>query len=450
MVSKKVHNKNRKKQKGKSIEKHIGKAYSCGVCKQIDGLNLSTLISKFGSPLYAVSEQTLRTKYREFLKALRKLYPETYIAYSYKTNYLSGICNIFHQEGAWAEVVSGFEYDIALDLGVDTSKIIFNGPYKKKEELTRAIKGKSMINIDSYSEIYQLENLSHSKTKPAKVGLRINMNLSYPPWNKFGFNLESGQVFEAIKRILSSGYLRLNGLHCHLGMSIADRSIFTQAIVKLIDFALKLERDLKINIEYLDIGGGYASATTLYNQFSSRTAIIPTFDQYANAICQPLRDKSARFKKKPLLLLEPGRALVDEAVSLITTVVSTKRFADGTKAVIVDAGVNLLPTAYLFKHEIASTQDLGSTLETVNVYGPLCMQIDVIRRGVKLPPCRKGDILVIKNVGAYNMAQSIQFIFPRPAVININNGRTEYLRLPETAKDIRSLEVLPFRLRLKK
>ncbi len=262
--------------------------------------------------------------------------------------------------------------------------------------------------------------------------------------------MESGQAFEACRRVVSSGYLKLNGLHCHLGTYLADTSVYNQGMTKLIDFALKLEKDLKVQIEYLDIGGGYASNNTLHTQFLSGAAVIPTFDQYANALCQPLRDKASSFKRRPRLILEPGRALVDEAVSLVTTVVSTKRFADGTKAVVVDAGVNLLPTAYWFKHEIASTQDMGTTLESGNIYGPLCMQIDVVRTEVRLPPLQKGNVLVIKNVGAYNITQSCQFIYPRPGVIIVNNGQTEYLKLPETTKDLRRLEVMPARLKFKK
>ncbi len=433
-----------------ATNKYIGRVFSSTTCQHIDGINVNTLISKYGSPLYVVSEKTLREKYREFIKALRALYPDSYIAYSYKTNYLSGVCNILHQEGAWAEVVSGFEYDIALDLGIEDQHIVFNGTYKEKDKLIRAIRGKAMINIDSQNEIYQLESLSTSKANPAKVGVRINMQLSYPPWNKFGFNLESGQAFEACRRVVSSGYLKLNGLHCHVGTYIADAGLYNQAMTKLVDFALKLEKELKVQIDYLDIGGGYASVNTLHTQFLSGAAIIPTVDQYANALCQPLREKAGQFKRRPRLILEPGRAMVDEAVSLITSVVSTKRFTDGTKAVIVDAGVNILPTSYWFKHDIASTQDMGTTLESVNIYGPLCMQIDVIRTEVRLPPLQKGNVLVIKNVGAYNITQSCQFIYPRPAVVLVNNGQAEYLKYAETGKDIRRLEVLPTRLKLKK
>lgn len=433
-----------------ATNKYVGRVFSSTTCQQIDGADVGMLVGKYGSPLYVASEDTLRNKYRDFIKALRAVYPDTTIAYSYKTNYLSGICSIFHQEGAWAEVVSGFEYDIAVDLGVEQSKIVFNGPHKKKEELIRAIKGNAMINIDSYNEVYQLENLSRSKDNPVKVGVRINMNLNYPPWNKFGFNLESGQAFEVCRRVASSRFLKLNGLHCHLGTYIADASMYAQGMAKLIEFGLKLEKELKVQIDYLDIGGGYASVNTLHTQFLSAAAVIPTFEQYAIAVCSLLRDRAGEFKKRPRLLLEPGRALVDEGVSLVTTVVSTKRFTDGNKGVIVDAGVNLLPTSYWFKHDIASTQDMGSSLETVNIYGCLCMQIDVIRTEVRLPLLQKGSLLIIKNVGAYNLSQSMQFIYPRPAVVIVNNGRSEYLRLPETTKDLRYLEVLPPRLKFKK
>ncbi len=432
-----------------ATNKYTGRVFSSTTCQQIDGIDVSTLLSKFGSPLYVVSEEKLRSKYKAFIKALRSFYPDTYIAYSYKTNYLSGVCSVLHQEGAWAEVVSGCEYDMAFDLKVDPAKIVFNGTYKTKEELIKAIKGNSMINIDSHNEIYQLENLSSSKQKPLKVGIRVNMNVSYPPWNKFGFNLESGQAFEACRRIMSTGYLTLNGLHCHIGTYIPDASAYSQAITKVIEFALKIEKELKIQIEYLDMGGGYASANTLHSQFLSGAAIIPTFEQYASALCQPLIKKISEFKRKPRLILEPGRSLVDEAVSLITQVVVTKRFADGTKAVIIDAGVNLLPTAYWFKHEISSTQDGVSNLETVNIYGPLCMQIDVIRTEVRLPVLQKGNILVIKNVGAYNITQSMQFIYPRPAVVLIHDGQCEYLRHAETMKDFKRLEAIPEHLKPK-
>ena len=408
------------------------------------------MVQQFGSPLYVVSEKTLRQSYKAFIKELRKFYPDTYVAYSYKTNYLKGICSILHQEGAWAEVVSGLEYNMALGLGVDTAKIIFNGTYKSNKEVMHAMKGGSLINIDSFNEIYQMENLASSvKPNPVSVGIRVNVNINYPPWHKFGFNIESGQALEAVRRIQSSKSLRLNGLHCNIGTYVSEATSYHIAMQKIVEFALKIEREFDVKIDYLDIGGGYASVNTLQSQFLIGTAVVPTPSQYACALTRPLCERAGEFKSKPRLLLEPGRVIVDECMSLVTTVAATKRYADGRKAIVIDAGVNLLPTAYWYKHEIASVQDIGHNLEIIDIYGPLCMQIDIIRQNVRLPFFQKGHVLVIKNVGAYNITQSMQFIYARPAVVIINNGQPEYLRYPEQLEDIQRLEALPERLKIK-
>ncbi len=430
--------------------KYMARAFNPSVCSQIDGVDVLSLVQQFGSPLYVTSEKTLRQSYKTFIKELRKYYPDTYIAYSYKTNYLKGICSILHQEGAWAEVVSGLEYNMALELGMEPSKIIFNGTYKSNKEVMHAMKGGSIINIDSFNEIYQMENLASSlKSTPVPVGIRVNVNINYPPWHKFGFNVECGQALEAVRRIQSSKPLRLNGLHCHIGTYVADVASYQLAMQKVVDFALKIEREFEVKIDYLDIGGGFASVNTLHSQFLTGAAVIPTPGQYAQAITHSLVEMATQFKAKPRLLLEPGRLMVDECMSLVTTVVATKRYVDGRKAIVIDAGVNLLPTAYWYKHEIASVQDIGPNLEVIDIYGPLCMQIDVIRQNVRLPFFQKGHVLVIKNVGAYNITQSMQFIYARPSVVIINNGQPEYLRHPEQLEDIQRLEVLPERLKIK-
>ncbi|MDP2954718.1 MAG: diaminopimelate decarboxylase, partial [Chloroflexota bacterium] len=179
--------------------------------------------------------------------------------------------------------------------------------------------------------------------------------------------------------------------------------------------------------------------------------LTPSFDQYAEAICPALLRGPFRSMETPLLIMEPGRSLVDEAMYLLTSVVSTKRLASEQKGVVIDAGVNLLPTSYWYRHEIQVAQEVGnpsagSVTEPVNIYGPLCMQIDVLQIGTNLPSLRRGDILVVKNVGAYNFSQSMQFIQPRPAVVLVKDGETEYLRLPETSEYLRQLEKVPERL----
>ncbi len=426
--------------------KHAGMVFDAIPSKEIDGFAVENLLEKFGSPLYVISEKTLRDRYREFRDAFVSRYPDTTIAYSYKTNYLSAICAILTQEGAWAEVVSGFEYDIAEDLGIAGDKIVYNGPYKPLPDLERAVKNRSIINVDSFNELYQLEELARRHNKTVEIGLRVNMQLNCPTWDKFGFNFESGQALEACRKAFSTGWLKVNGLHCHAGTYLADPAIYTNSINNLIKLGVSIEDEFGIEIEFLDLGGGFASPNTLHKHLMPGITTCPSYEQYADAICNPLKRSLDQFVGTPRLILEPGRTIVDESMFLLTTVVATKRSASSSKIVIVDAGINLLPTASYFKHDIAPIHNTGMSVEEVSICGPLCMQIDVLRQGIRLPPLQKGNILVIKNTGAYNFSQSMQFIFARPAIVLLNNGKAECVKRPETTQDIRRLEKVPKRL----
>jgi len=116
------------------------------------------------------------------------------------------------------------------------------------------------------------------------------------------------------------------------------------------------------------------------------------------------------------------------------------------KFLIIDAVVNLLPTSYWYKHELAVDQELSHMTEEVDIFGPLCMQVDVIRRGVMLPFVQPGDVVTIRNVGAYNVSQSMQFIFARPAVVLVSGEKVEVIRRAETYEDVKGPENVPARL----
>jgi diaminopimelate decarboxylase len=436
---------------GLGTNNRVGRLASAAPYAVIDGVPVQELVHRFGSPLWVVSEMTLRTKYQALQRAFSLRYPKVAIAYSYKTNYLSSVCSILHQEGAWAEVVSGFEYDIALALGVPGEHIVFNGPLKRPEELARAISQGAIINLDSYDELSLMEELAHRLGRAVPVGVRVNMTVGPLTWDRFGFNLESGQAFQACQRVLASPVLRLAGLHAHVGTFILDPNLYRQEAEKLSELVRSLAQ-LGVTLEFLDIGGGFASKNTLHDQWLPAEYATPTFEQYADAICPVLINSLPQ--PLPLLILEPGRCIVDEAMHLLATVVSTKVLSTGQKGVVLDAGINLMPTVAWYRHEVrvageTASPSSGGVLEEVNLYGPLCMNIDVLQYRAFLPPVRRGAILVIRNVGAYNFTQSMQFIQPRPAVVLVNGGEIEYLRLPETTEYIRQLERMPERLRIK-
>jgi diaminopimelate decarboxylase len=412
---------------------------------RIDEVPVKELLQKFGSPLFVISERTMRQTYKEATRAFKTRYPKVQFAWSYKTNYMNAVCNVFHQEGSWAEVVSGFEYQKAIKNGVPGSKVIFNGPDKTDEDLTSAIKNNSPIHIDHLDELYRLTELADELKMRPNVAIRVNMDTGiYPIWDRFGFNYENGQAWDAINKIVLADKLELIGLHCHIGTFMLSPSAYGIAAGKMSDLALGIKRKFKRDIQYIDMGGGFASKNTLKGSYLQGADSNPNFDQFAEAISTAILNAGFGKDELPLLILETGRALVDEAGYLLGTVISNKRLSDGRRATIMDFGVNIMFTSFWYDHKISPAQEFSNYTEDCVLYGPLCMNIDVIRENVTLPPLKKDDQVVVHNVGAYNMTQWMQFIALRPAVVMIDmKNEAHLIRRRETLDSIENSEVMP-------
>ena len=415
----------------------------------IDNVAVRDLIDEHGSPLFVISENTLRNTFREAARAFDTRYPKVQFAWSYKTNYLNAVCSLFHQEGAWAEVVSGFEYEKALAIGVEGKNIIFNGPDKTSEDLIRAIKNDSLIHIDHFDELYALTELAAEKGIKPKVAIRVNMDVGiYPMWDRFGFNFENGEAWDALNRIMTGGKLELAGLHTHIGTYMLSSDAYRIAAAKLAELAAGLAVKHRHVVSYIDIGGGFASKNTLKGAYYSGVDTAPDFDEYAEAISSALVNSAIKPENMPLLILETGRALVDDAGYLLGTVIANKRLSDGRRATILDTGVNLLFTAFWYDHQLNPAQPMSLNTEETTIFGPLCMNIDVIKEAAVMPLFKKGDQVVISRVGAYNMTQWMQFITMRPRVVMTGaDGKVHLIREREKLETISSLEKLPDHLK---
>jgi diaminopimelate decarboxylase len=416
----------------------------------IDGTSIKSLIDQFGSPIFILSESTIRKTYKDALRAFSTRYPKIQFAWSYKTNYLNGVCNVFHQEGAWAEVVSGLEYDKAIANGVPGELIIFNGPDKSQEDLQKAIQNNSLLHIDHFDELYEIIHLSKNMQERPKVAIRVNMDIGiYPQWDRFGFNYENGEAWDALNRIMTSEKLDLVGLHTHIGTFMMSTVAYKIAASKLAQLTVRLEQKHGHVLQYIDVGGGFASKNTLRGAYYPGTDTAPSFDDFAEAIISALMSSEIKPKNLPLLILESGRALIDEAGFLAGTVLANKRLADGRRATIIDAGVNLLFTAFWYEHDIRPVESISDQTEDTTIYGPLCMNIDVIRTNVMFPLLKKGDHYVIKRVGAYNNTQWLQFITLRPNVILLDSkGNPHLIRKKESIETLNSQELIPEHLKM--
>ncbi|NPA79433.1 MAG: diaminopimelate decarboxylase [Thermotogae bacterium] len=424
--------------------------FGARVRKHIDGVAIDELVERFGSPLFVFSERRLRQKFREVKNAFTLRYPNVEFSWSYKTNYLDAIAAILHDEGATAEVVSEFEYEKARRLGVPGEQIIYNGPYKPIDSLRVAVKEGARINIDTFEEIADLEQVADELGIRPKVAIRVNMDTGiHPRWSRFGFNYENGQAWDAVKRIAMGGKLDLVGLHCHMGTFILKPEAYEIEVKKLVDLAYRIEDEYDFKIEYIDVGGGFPSRNRLKGIYLPPDVAVPPIDEYAERITTALLS-SLRPGDYPKLILESGRAIVDESGFLITTVHASKRLPDGRRGYVLDAGVNILFTAFWYHFNVEIDREVQGAAEPCILYGPLCMNIDVVDDRAYLPPLPRGTRLILSPVGAYNVTQWMQFIRYRPAVVLVGeDGKVELIREAESLEDIVRRERLPERLKLK-
>ena len=395
--------------------------------KWYDQLDSAPLMAKFGSPLFVASENEIKTKIRQFKKIFQFHGYKTVIAYSFKTNYLPGICHVFLKEGCWAEIVSGMEYTLAQKLGVDGDQIIFNGPYKTEAELAEAIHNGSLIQMDHIEEFDLVKRIATKLKRTAKVGVRFNFAYYNYVWDKFGFRYNEKELNELFKAIKQAKYVDLVSIHNHCGTYVMEPDVYATSVNCMYELC-KMAKSVGLKPKILNLGGGYPSSTQLKQPFTyGYVGYHADISNYANAISEGLRRIRELVEEDLTLVFEPGRAMVDEAVVLLCTVVTSKFGVGDSRTIITDAGINILPTTQWYQREPKLLSAHGGNYVKQRVCGPLCMQIDVLNDSTYLPEVEPGMHMLIPNVGAYNHTQSMQFIQYRPATILIKENNIPLL-----------------------
>lgn len=386
---------------------------------------LKNIESQFGSPVYILDEAAFKKNYDDIVNAFAGQYEKFILAYSYKTNYVPYLCNIIRSKGGYAEVVSRIEYTIALKVGQDPKKIIFNGPVKNYEDIEIALNNGSIVNLDSRYEVEYVRKYAGDKPgRTAKVGLRINIDLADEAGishlqegfsvGRFGFSPES--IAEVVSELTQAGNVVINCLHGH--SSSRDRSpwCYEKITKTLCDIGSKYAPD---TVEYIDIGGGLYG----YIPAQMRKTQTPSFDDYARAVAGVLKANTWINRRSPYLVLEPGVAMVANTISYVTKVVSVKNIK-GTVFITVDGSAfHTKPTFHKINppHAVISKTAIKDT-GVYNVVGATCMEKDYLLTAVEGVLPQRGDYIQIDSVGAYTIVLSPTFINPAPAIL-VGQGR---------------------------
>jgi diaminopimelate decarboxylase len=392
-------------------------------------MSVAALLAEHGSPLWLADVD----RARERLAGLRAAWETAWaggagveISYSYKTNRTTAFLRAFADDDAGAEVVCAAEYALARDVvGVDGARITVNGPAKPDALLERGAADGALVIADSAAE---LERLALAGVE--RAGLRVG--LPGPEGHPSRFGIAPGEIVAAARRARELG-LTLEVLSVHLvstdftatvdgertgtlaaGVRVAwakPPAVHAQAASTLATLAAQVE------VPAIDLGGGFPAA--------------PAVAEHAAAVAGALR--AGGFGGR--LLLEPGRALVADAVALACTVVAVKTLEDGSACAVVDAGTDLLPGALWAWPRLTALAPRGGDTPTL-VAGPLCLNIDVVAPAAELGELAPGDVLIAHDVGAYQQVQSTQFGDLRPAVVAREGGTWRPHRRREQLSDL--------------
>ncbi|MFX0196747.1 MAG: diaminopimelate decarboxylase family protein [Candidatus Hodarchaeota archaeon] len=417
---------------------------------EVDGCDIVAAAKEFGTPLHIVSKKKLIENYRAIREAFKDNYPTTEIFYSYKTNCVSGILTILHNENAGAEVISPYELWLAFKLRVPPDKIVYNGVDKDSKSLEMAVKkGIRLINIDSIDEIQKISTIAEKLGVSANVGVRVCPKVG---WNaQFGLTIESGDAFLAFQRIKNHRNLLPKGIHVHIGTMVTKYDTYQKAVNDLLHFLLILKSKLNLTIDYLDLGGGF-SIPTVREISGVEARIFSTLKlpikQPRKRSCHPIdsfaQNIAEHIKKfcqkhdlpRPCLFLEPGRYISSNAQILLLSVKAIKE--KNPKIAITDGGrANItFPTSCEY-HEIFVANRMHSERKcNYFLAGRTCTPSDWIYQCKKLPLLSQGDVISIMDSGAYFTSFSNNFAFPRPPIILIDNGTYIILRERETFENM--------------
>jgi diaminopimelate decarboxylase len=399
-----------------------------------DGVPLSAIAAAEGTPLYVYSAETLRARYRAIDSAFDG-YPHT-IHYALKANSTLAVARLLRELGSAVDANTVWEVEVARRAGFQPSQIVFTGVGKSPAEIECAVGlGVKAINVESAGELARVEETASRLGRTARVAVRVNPDIdakSHPHIstglriNKFGVPLDDAR--ELVASMRSRPSLTLVALHVHVGSQITSLEPLRGAAA----LAARLSRELRdagASLEYVDLGGGLGVSYDGHD--------VPGLREYVTALLDEVRATGLP------IVLEPGRAIAAPAGVLLARVVDLKPRTDDTDFAIIDAGMTelLRPALYGAFHRIEPVTLRQDRERAYEIVGPVCESSDVVGRDRTLPQLGVGDLVAIRDVGAYGSVMASNYNRrPLPAEVLVDAGTWRVVRRRQTVDDMLALE----------
>lgn len=418
----------------------------------VGDVDLRDIAAEFGTPVFVLDEQDLRSRAREYAEAYRKA-GASRVYYAAKAFLSVAVARWVHEEGLGIDVASGGELAVAMRAGIPGEALLMHGNNKSMGEIVAAIDhGVGRIVIDSFEEIARVAEAAAKAgvVQPVMVRATVGVEAHTHEFiatahedQKFGLSAESGAVEEAVRRIAKLPSLTLVGLHSHIGSQIFDASGFEIAAGRVVALAQRIYDEQGIEIEELNLGGGMGIA---YLESDDPLDVPDMAGQIGDIAAKACADAGI---VTPALAFEPGRAIVGPAGMTLYEVGTVKpvELDSGVMRtyVSVDGGMSdNIRTALYGADYTVRLASRSSTAEPMlcRVVGKHCESGDVVVRDAWLPSdLAPGDLLAVAATGAYcrSMASNYNYLV-RPGVVGVRDGQTSAIIRRETIEDLLGLD----------
>ncbi|NUT79575.1 diaminopimelate decarboxylase [Pseudomonas brassicacearum] len=393
-----------------------------------EGVALSAIAERFGTPTYVYSRAHIEAQYRTFADALEGM-PHL-VCFAVKANSNLGVLNVLARLGAGFDIVSGGELERVLAAGGSADKIVFSGVGKTREDMRRALEvGVHCFNIESTDELERLQIVAAELGVRAPISLRVNpdVDAGTHPYistglkeNKFGIAIADAE--DVYVRAAQLPNLEVLGVDCHIGSQLTTLEPFIDALDRLLALVDRLG-DCGIYLSHIDLGGGVG--------VRYRDEEPPLVADYIKAVRERLEGRELA------LMFEPGRYIVANAGVLLTQVEYLKH-TEHKDFAIVDAAMNDLirPALYQAWMDVTAVRPRDTAARSYDIVGPICETGDFLAKGRELA-LEEGDLLAVHSAGAYGFVMSSNYnTRGRCAEVLVDGDQAFEVRRRETVAEL--------------
>ena len=399
-----------------------------------EGVALSALAQRFGTPTYVYSRAHIEAQYRAYADALDGM-PHL-VCFAVKANSNLGVLNVLARLGAGFDIVSRGELERVLAAGGQPDRIVFSGVGKTRDDMRRALEvGVHCFNVESTDELERLQQVAAELDVKAPVSLRVNpdVDAGTHPYistglkeNKFGIAIADAEAVYA--RAAELPNLQVVGVDCHIGSQLTSLPPFLDALDRLLGLIDRLAAR-GIHIRHLDLGGGLG--------VRYRDEQPPLAGDYIQAVRQRIEGRGLA------LVFEPGRSIVANAGVLLTRVEYLKHTAHKDFA-IVDAAMNDLirPALYQAWMNVVAVQPRQGEGRRYDIVGPICETGDFLAKD-RILELAEGDLLAVCSAGAYGFVMSSNYnTRGRAAEVLVDGDEAFEVRRRESVQELYAGESL--------